>query len=108
MAGDGVKSEYVIRVNGVESGLMSADLRAVFEAGPREPDALMIPKCESIEHLQQVCVRVCCVRVLCVCVCVCVQDLTRIHVIAWSHGRFWVECFVVYNFNQIGQNYITT
>ena len=35
--------------------LMSADLECVFGSTMiREPDALMLPKCENVEHLQQV------------------------------------------------------
>ena len=43
-----------MRVNDADSGLMADDLRAVFSV-ETEPDALMLPKCESIEQLKQVC-----------------------------------------------------
>ena len=47
----------MVRVNGVESGEISHDLKAVFMGGAddNKPDALMLPKCENVEHLEQVC-----------------------------------------------------
>ena len=53
----GPNTEHVVRVNGVDSGLLKADLSAVFAGKPSPdqlPDALMLPKVESVEHLQQV------------------------------------------------------
>lgn len=44
----------MVRVNDADSALLADDLRAVF-SGQTEPHALMLPKCESIEHLKQVC-----------------------------------------------------
>ena len=46
----------MVRVNDVDSAeLMFADLECVFGAAKiREPDALMLPKCENVEHLRQV------------------------------------------------------
>jgi citrate lyase subunit beta-like protein len=46
----GCPSECVVRVNDVTSGHMTDDVRAVF-AGDHTPHSLMLPKCESIEHL---------------------------------------------------------
>ena len=57
-----------MRVNGVESGLMGSDLEAVLgrsrdgggaedgEGGvaSRIPDSIMLPKCDSVEHLRVV------------------------------------------------------
>lgn len=53
----GPNTEHVVRVNGNDSGLLGADLKAVFGGNPppnKLPDALMLPKVESVEHLQQV------------------------------------------------------
>lgn len=53
----------MVRVNGVESGLLGEDLEAVFgrscgsskEGGANGiPDSIMLPKCDNIEHLRQV------------------------------------------------------
>ena len=48
----------MVRVNGVESGMMELDLAAVVGGAsdvPGEPpDALLLPKCDSVEHLRQV------------------------------------------------------
>lgn len=44
-------------MNGSDSGLLDADLKAVFGGNPspsKLPDALMLPKVENTEHLQQV------------------------------------------------------
>lgn len=54
--------ELCIRVNGVDSGLMGSDLEVVFGGGARQlgeepsriPDSIMLPKCDSIEHLREV------------------------------------------------------
>jgi len=60
--------EHIVRVNDVESGLLPLDLEAVFRSHdstswshdlshePRGafPDALLLPKVESVEHLEQV------------------------------------------------------
>eukprot|EP00731_Ephydatia_muelleri_P031540 Em0023g47a len=49
-------TEHVVRVNGSDSGLLDADLKAVFGGNPspsKLPDALMLPKVENTEHLQQ-------------------------------------------------------
>ena len=53
----GPNTEHAVRVNGVDSGLLSADLRAVFGGRPtldKLPEALMLPKVDSVDHLQQV------------------------------------------------------
>ena len=56
-------SEHVVRVNGVESGLMHLDLAAVFQQGSHDqshdhhggsPDAIMLPKADSVEHIAEV------------------------------------------------------
>ena len=46
-------SEHVVRLNGVESGLMHLDLAAVFHHGG-SPDAIMLPKANSVEHIAEV------------------------------------------------------
>lgn len=47
-------SECVVRINGVTSELLSLDLTAVFmNSTNNQLDALMLPKCENIEHLKQ-------------------------------------------------------
>ena len=50
-------SELVVRVNGVDSGMMRSDIEAIFD-GTRDPssdpEALMLPKVESVEHLREV------------------------------------------------------
>lgn len=53
-----------MRVNGVESGLMGADLEAVLGGSCDSslagggvggiPDSIMLPKCDSVEHLHLV------------------------------------------------------
>lgn len=64
-SGRGAHQELVVRVNGVESGLMDLDLGAVLgrshestgegeEVGGGVPDSIMLPKCDSVEHLRQV------------------------------------------------------
>ena len=59
----GPNQELVVRINGIDSGLMSLDLEAVLgrshdfsEEGVAEgiPDSIMFPKCDSVEHLRQV------------------------------------------------------
>ena len=59
----GPHQELVVRVNGVDSGLMSLDLKAVLgqshDSGSnvgacRIPDSIMLPKCDSVEHLREV------------------------------------------------------
>ena len=50
-------SEHVVRVNSVDSGLLHSDLRAVFrscEGHMMSPDAIMLPKVDTIEHLMEV------------------------------------------------------
>ena len=50
-------SEHVVRVNGVNSGLMNSDLREVFrscDSHVMSPDAIMLPKVESAEHVAEV------------------------------------------------------
>ena len=71
-------SEIVVRINGVDSGMMADDLAAIFWSGATVrtesnssadfqsdgsrgvqepamcPDALMVPKLESVEQLKQV------------------------------------------------------
>ena len=50
-------SEYVVRVNGVESGLMHLDLSGVFRSCDDHmvsPDSIMLPKVDSVEHIQEV------------------------------------------------------
>ena len=64
---NGCSSELVVRVNGVESGMMVHDLDTVLSGSGQEgggvvnrrPDAIMLPKCDSVEHLQQVCFYFC-------------------------------------------------
>ena len=61
-------SEHVVRINGVESGLMHHDLSAVFRSHDASswshdlrsgsPDAVMLPKADSVEHIAEVCVHV--------------------------------------------------
>ncbi|CAI8022751.1 Citramalyl-CoA lyase, mitochondrial [Geodia barretti] len=49
-------SEHVVRVNGVGSGLMNLDLREVFRSCDSHgvsPDAIMLPKVESVEHVAE-------------------------------------------------------
>ena len=50
--------ELVVRVNGVESGMMGQDLEAVVggysDVDGEIPDSIMLPKCDSVEHLRQV------------------------------------------------------
>ena len=51
------RSEHAVRLNGVESGMLQADLGSVF--GDRltiddTPHALMLPKADSVEHLFEV------------------------------------------------------
>lgn len=62
-SGCGLHQELVVRVNGVDSGLMGLDLEAVLgrshdsrtEGGVSGiPDSIMLPKCDSTEHLRQV------------------------------------------------------
>ena len=56
------RSECVVRINDVDRDMLNQDLQAVFPArlqdsergGDARPDAIMLPKCESIEHLQLV------------------------------------------------------
>lgn len=64
----GAKAEHVVRINGFESGLLHDDLEAVF-AGSHDvdsanglPNAIMLPKCDSVEQLFEVCL---CVGVVC-------------------------------------------
>ena len=57
-------SEHVVRINGFESGMLHSDLEAVFcdPSGQSEgddevngfPDAIMLPKCDSVEQLSEV------------------------------------------------------
>ena len=59
-------AEVVVRVNGVESGMLHQDLDALFGGGSHDPsspsrdyksgspDAIMLPKVESVEHLLEV------------------------------------------------------
>ena len=59
-------SEHVVRVNGVESGLLNLDLAGVFQPKSRDsyseshdvhtesPDAIMLPKVDCIEHITEV------------------------------------------------------
>ena len=56
----------MVRVNGVDSGMMAQDLAAVLGGSGQEvgvpssrPDAIMLPKCDSVEHLRQVCMYAC-------------------------------------------------
>jgi citrate lyase beta subunit len=46
-------SECVVRINAVGTGLERDDIKAVFSA-QRRPDALLVPKVESAEHLRWV------------------------------------------------------
>ena len=49
--------ELVVRVNGIDSGMMRADLEAVLDGSHDpscDPEALVLPKVESVEHLQEV------------------------------------------------------
>ncbi len=65
------RGEHVIRINGVESGMLQEDLAAVFHRGSciptgkshdlgieshdaAEPHALLLPKVDSVEHLLEV------------------------------------------------------
>ena len=46
-----------MRINGVGSGLMNLDLREVFRSCDSHgvsPDAIMLPKVESVEHVAEV------------------------------------------------------
>ena len=59
-------AELVVRVNGVESGMLHQDLNALFGEGSHDPsslshdykggspDAIMLPKVENVEHLLEV------------------------------------------------------
>lgn len=50
-------SEHVVRINGVESGLMHLDLSSVFRSCDSHmvsPDAIMLPKVDSVDHIQEV------------------------------------------------------
>ena len=63
-SGRGPHQELVVRVNGVDSGLLGSDLEAVLgrsrdseEEGvvsSKIPDSIMLPKCDSVEHLRLV------------------------------------------------------
>ena len=61
-SGCALHQELCVRVNGVDSGLMGLDIEAVFggrscdlgEEPSRIPDSIMLPKCDSIEHLREV------------------------------------------------------
>ena len=57
--------ELIIRINGIDSGLMELDLEAVFGNRSHDPsnevnglsnipDSIMLPKCDNVEHLRQV------------------------------------------------------
>ena len=50
----GPKTEKIVRVNGLSSGLMSDDLDAVVN-GPTLPDGILLPKVEDQSHLEEVC-----------------------------------------------------
>ncbi len=59
VSGCGRHQEVVVRVNGVDSGMLQEDLSATLgNSGSglqgSVPDSLMLPKCESVEHLRQV------------------------------------------------------
>ena len=60
------KSEKVVRINGIDANMLSEDLNSLFGNVHDVPmfDALMLPKCDNIEHLKQVSVMVLIVRVL--------------------------------------------
>ena len=50
-------SEHVVRVNGVESGLLNLDLSGVFRSCDFHgvsPDAIMLPKADTVEHIAEV------------------------------------------------------
>ena len=49
-------SERVVRINGIDSEMLNEDLASIFgNVGDMSHlDALMLPKCESKEHLRQV------------------------------------------------------
>ncbi|XP_064383467.1 citramalyl-CoA lyase, mitochondrial-like [Halichondria panicea] len=53
----GSKAELVVRINGFESGLVDDDLDAVYsgshDSGGGLPDAIMLPKCDTPEHLAE-------------------------------------------------------
>ena len=60
-SGHGSHQEVVVRVNGVDSGMLEEDLRKALSGSGQKggavntgPDSIMLPKCESIEHLRQV------------------------------------------------------
>jgi len=49
----------VVRVNGVDSGMLEEDLHVVLKECQRSgasawPDSIMLPKCDSMEHLRLV------------------------------------------------------
>lgn len=50
-------SEHVVRVNSIDSGLVNLDLREVFKSCDSHkvsPDAVMLPKVETVEHVAEV------------------------------------------------------
>lgn len=50
-------SEHVVRVNGIDSGLLHFDLQAVFKSCDNHgvsPDAIMLPKVDTVEHIKEV------------------------------------------------------
>ena len=58
-SGSGPHQELVVRINGVESGMMELDLEVVVGGfaevdGGELPDSILLPKCDSVEHLRQV------------------------------------------------------
>ena len=52
-----VHSEHVVRVNGVESGLLNLDLSGAFRSCDSHgvsPDAIMLPKTDTVDHIAEV------------------------------------------------------
>lgn len=61
----GSLSELMVRINGFNSGMLHDDLKAIFCDPTRGsekdevngfPNAIMLPKCDSIEQLSEVCI----------------------------------------------------
>ncbi len=56
--GYGPHQELVVRINGMESGMMQEDLEVVVggysDVDGEVPDSILLPKCDSVEHLRQV------------------------------------------------------
>jgi citrate lyase subunit beta-like protein len=48
----GTRTEKVVRVNGVDSGMMAEDIAAVVKPSSA-PDGLLLPKVEGVEHLKE-------------------------------------------------------